>query len=119
MRPIAKTTILLAIQAASIAAAAAQPGDTRSRSLQLAARSQLGILEFCRSQGMVEAAAVAAQQRLVAATGPLGQPEQEAGRAGFLAFDGNQGTFAQSASAQGLTLKSACESRAAVAMAIR
>lgn len=114
-------TILMAFQAPNVATA--QPGDERARSLQLAARNQLGLLEYCRAQGMVDEKVVSTQREMVQrlsgspASNPVDSPEEASGRAGFLAFGERQGRFDESAAAQGLTLKTACEGRAAIATA--
>lgn len=115
--------IVVALQVAAMTSAAAQPGDERSRSLQLAALNELGILEYCLAHGFVDETVVSEQREVVerlagaSASSAVGSPEEEFGRAGFLAFGGRQGRFEESALAQGLTLKAACESRAAVALA--
>lgn len=110
---------LIALQSMPIATA--QPGDDRTRSLHSAALNELGILEYCHALGLIGESAVSAQRNMIRrlagaeAVGVAGSAEREAGRAGFLAFDGRQGRFEESAAAQGVTLKTACETRAAVA----
>lgn len=72
------------------ASAAGEPGTERGRSIRTAELNQLGILEYCQAQGLVEKAVVAAQratiQRLSGplALDPAASPEELAGRAGFL-----------------------------------
>ena len=109
--------LLLALQG-SVAAAAAQPGDQRSRSVHEAALNELGILEYCHAEGLVDDGVVSAQREAIQRSPGVpasGSAEEASGRAGFLDFEGRQGRFVESALAQGLTLKTACEMRAAVA----
>lgn len=100
----------------------AQSGaDEQRQFVQLAARNELGILEYCFANGMVDQTVVSKQRDTVEhlseglALSAVGAPEEEFGRGGILAFGQPQGRFEESALAQGLTLKTACESRAAVA----
>ena len=84
------------------------------RSLHIAEHSQLGLVMYCRDKGLVGDAAVAAQQRRVAALPPLpvenlGKSEQAEGQRGIIAFIKPQATFADSVKAAGVTVKSRCE----------
>ena len=68
---------------------------------------------------MVDDQVVFAKRKLIQHSSELqaleigGSLEEEAGRAGFLAFGEHQGRFVDSATAQGVTLKTACQIRAA------
>lgn len=115
--------VALAAGMAFQAAAVAQPlGDERRQSVQLAAQNELRILEYCNGKGMVDETVVSKQRQTVLrfsaglASSAVGALEEEFRRAGFLAFGQRQGRFEESTLAQGLTLKTACESRAAVAL---
>ena len=124
-KPALTLIALASVQAATIPNAAAQPADERARYVQMAAHSQLGILEYCHTLGLVDDTAVAAQKRAIErlpkppGSNDAGHLEQEAGRAGLLAFGTIQVRFDESSQAQGFTLKTACEGRAALAISVR
>lgn len=109
---------------ACVALAAAQPAAAQDavaahrspeilRSMHLAARNQLGILQYCASQGAVGEDVVALQRQAMTALPPApeaGLAEAEAaGRRGMVAFDGSEVTFAAAANARGLRVDANCK----------
>ena len=85
-----------------------------ARSRQMAERSQLGLVAYCRDQGLANDETVALQRRRVDALpklepGGLGEFEETAGRSGMIAFATPQAALEASAKASGITLKSKCE----------
>ena len=112
----------LAIPALACVVAVAQPAAAQVaahrspeilRSLHLAARNQLGILEYCAAQGAVGEDVVALQRQAVSTLPPApdaGLVEAEAaGRRGMIAFDGSEVTFAAAANARGLRVEANCK----------
>ena len=96
--------------------AAAQPpwrSDAAMQSRSVAERNHLGLLEFCRREGLIDERAVTLQRQMVANLPAVPGNDVEAeGRQGLIVFDGRQTTFAQSAQAQGVTLRFSCEQTA-------
>ena len=112
---------LCAVAAQGAAASRAQQPDEHLRSQHMAERNRLGLLAFCREQGLAGEDALTAQRRAVERLPPaqdatLGDEEEAAGRLGYLAFGRRQGRLADSASAQGTSLRWACKDLAAVAI---
>lgn len=98
-------------------AATAQPGlaDRRTeeivRSLRLAERNQLGILQYCRASGAVSEEVVALQRAaLLPGAGFAGLDEAEAeGRQRIVAFADSKVSIAAAASGEGMTVASRCK----------
>ena len=106
------------VVAAAQPAAAQDPVATRRspeilRSMHLAARNQLGILQYCVAQGAVGEDVVALQRQAVGALPPApenGLAEAEAaGRRGMVSFDGSEVAFAAAANARGLRVEANCK----------
>lgn len=81
--------------------------------LQLAAANQLGVIEYCQSQGFVDSATVDAQKKITAtlpaATDSSGLDDAEsAGKQGTLVVGSNQITLASAASSKGTTVQALC-----------
>lgn len=98
----------------------AADADMRNQARHRGARNELGVLLYCRDQGLADDAAVSALQRRIDALPPatpagMGKQEEADGRSGYLAFDGRQAPFAASASAQGISVATACAVRVAQA----
>ncbi len=96
--------------------------DMRNQVLHQGARNELGLLIYCQGLGLADQAAVAAQRRRIDALPPtipadIGEQEEADGRLGYLAFDGRQALFAVSASAQGISIATACAVRSSMALA--
>ena len=95
--------------------AAAQPGTSPAvrESRSIAERNHLGLLEYCHQQGFVGEDAITLQRHVVDSLPPTNGADVEAeGRKGVIAFEVAQATFAQSAAAQGITIKFSCEQTA-------
>ena len=102
---------------------AAEP-DLRNQVRHQGARNELGLLIYCQDQGLADQAAVAAQKRSIELLPPatlasVGEQEEADGRLGYLAFDGRQGLFTASASAQGISIATACAMRSSLALSRR
>ena len=118
--------VLVGIGSAAVivsASRAAEP-DVRNQVRHQGARNELGLLIYCQDQGLADKAAVNAQKRSIEALPPatpasVGEQEEADGRSGYLAFDGRQGLFAASASAQGLSIATACAMRSSLALSRR
>ena len=85
------------------------------RSLQMAERNQLGLLRYCQERGLVGAAVVATQERLIAllpSDPGLGGTEEAAGRSGMIAFATPQASFVDDAKAKGVSVRYSCEQAA-------
>ena len=111
---VAATLLFTANAAMAQLPAPGQRSETIIRSLHLAARNQLGLLEYCRAQGIIPEDVVAIQRRTVeslpaAPANALGEAEEAAGRSGNIVFLRPQATLAESAGAQGITVKAKCE----------
>lgn len=98
--------------------------DVRNQARHQGARNGLGLLIYCQDQGLADQAAVSAQKLYIEALPPatpasVGDQEEADGRLGYLAFDGRQGLFTASASAQGISIVTACAIRSSMALARR
>lgn len=118
MRP-----LLLAAFGAILAGAApaptqpsAAPGPRTAetlRSLHLAGRNLLGILQYCQAQGLVGADAVDRQRELLRRAPPADVPGldamEEAGRQGIVAFMDSRVPIADAARAEGILVGTRCQ----------
>ena len=111
MAPAFACAIVAALPAAAQVEAHRSPEILRS--MHLAARNQLGILQYCASQGVVGEDVVALQRQALGALPPApdaGLAEAEAaGRRGMVAFDGSEVAFAAAANARGLQVDANCK----------
>ena len=97
--------------------ALAQPGPARTaeslRSLHLAGRNLLGILQYCQAQGFVGPGAVEAQRDLLRRVPPAPVPEaqeaEEAGQQGIVAFLESRVPIAVAAQAEGILVETRCQ----------
>ena len=102
-------------------AAAQSPPSARSlphseetlKSLHLAERNQLGILQYCQAMGAIPAEIVALQREAVKLLPPAtvaGADEAEAvGKRGMVAFGTSQSTFEEAAKGEGIPPASRCK----------
>ena len=108
-------TIIALVGILPVAAMAQRPGRSEAavQSRSIAERNHLGLLEYCRGQGMIGDEAVILQRRLVTSLPAVpGQDVEAAGRQGLIVFETSQATFTQSAAAQGITVRFSCEQTA-------
>ncbi len=91
------------------------------RMMHLAARNQLGVLEFCQGQGSVGQDVVDQQRKLMAllpAAQVDGLDEAEAnGKRGIVVFAGSQTSLADAAQAQNTTVEAMCKQMGALIQA--
>jgi hypothetical protein len=85
-----------------------------ARMLQLAARNQLGVLEYCQDQGSIGADPVALQRRMLTMLPPPQQQDglddaEAAGKRGVVQFGGSQVPIADAAKPQGTTADAMCK----------
>ena len=84
-----------------------------ARSLRIAERNVLGLLQYCQQAGLVSAEAIEQQRLNLAALSPTkddatGVAEEAAGRLGVIAFEEGRTTFAGDAAAQGISVAYSC-----------
>lgn len=94
--------------------AASHQSEEIVRSMHLAARNQLGILQYCQAQGAVGEDVVALQRQALGALPPTAQvggleEAEAAGKRGMIAFDGSEVPFAVAAGARGLRVRTNCK----------
>ena len=107
-----RTTMLAAVIVPLGAVAAAAQSDPMHM-LHLAAANQLGVIEYCQSQGWVDSATVDAQKKisasLPASNDSTGIDDAEStGKDGTLLVGGNKMTLASAASTKGTTVQAIC-----------
>ncbi len=118
MRSVVPFTLILVL-GGTAAAAAQQPfrgtPETR-RSLHLAGRNVLGILQYCQAHGHIGPEAAAAQRALLRKTPPadmLGLDEaEEAGRQGIVAFLDSRVPVEDATRAEGILVGTRCRGMA-------
>ena len=111
----------IGLAAVIVSASRAAESDVRNQVRHQGARNELGLLIYCQDQGLADQAAVLAQKRSIDALPPAtpastGEQEEADGRLGYVAFDGRQGLFTASASAQGISMATACAMRSSRAL---
>ena len=83
------------------------------RSLHLAERNQLGILQYCQAMGVISAEIVALQRdavkQLPAATVAGVDEAEAAGKRGIVAFGTSQSTFEEAAKGEGMPAALRCK----------
>jgi hypothetical protein len=100
---------------AAFAQTADAPGETTldAAATYQAARNQLGILQFCQTQGHTGAEAVEAQTQLLAmipaGDEAAGASAEQAGAEGTVSVGETQITLAEAAEAQGTTVEATCQ----------
>lgn len=81
--------------------------------MQLAARNQLGVLEYCQAHGAIDADTVQLQRRQIAAMPRMAVPgldqAEAAGRQGIVQAGGQGVSLEQAAQSQGTTVAALCE----------
>ncbi len=80
----------------------------------LSERNQLGLLQFCVDQHLVDADVVTLRLRALARLGTAnpttdGDAEEAAGRRGVIAFTTSRTSFVDDAKGQGISLRYSCE----------
>ncbi len=106
-------TIILASAIVPFWSVSALAQGDQMHMLYLAAANQLGVIEYCQSQGFVDSATVDAQKKiqtaLPAATDTTGIDDAESvGKQGTILANGNKVTLAQAASSKGTTIQAIC-----------
>ena len=83
------------------------------KTMHLAARNQLGIIEYCQSQGSVGADVVALQKRMLGMLPPAQvdglDAAEDAGKKGMVQFAGNSVDIKDAAKAQNTTPDAMCK----------
>lgn len=86
------------------------------KTLTLAGRNQLGVMEFCRAQGSVGGDVVELQRKMLGLFPPVqvdGLAEaEELGKRGVVSFAGSQTELAAAAESQGTTVDAMCKKMA-------
>ena len=84
-----------------------------AKMMQLAARNQLGIIEYCKDQGSVGDDVVALQKRMLTMLPPAQvdglEAAEAAGRKGLVQFGGNEVDIKQAAQGQNTTPDAMCK----------
>lgn len=116
-RPIvAALAVLLPVSAVAQGQAPAEGQAEMMKTLALAGRNQLGVLEYCRAQGSVGADVLDLQRRalnLLPTVQVDGLAEAEAlGKRGVVSFAGSQTELSAAAKAQGTTVDAMCKKMA-------
>ena len=116
-RPFAAAlVVLLPVSAVAQGQVPAEGQAEMMKTLALAGRNQLGVLEFCRAQGSVGADVVDLQRRALGLLPPVqvdGLADAEAlGQRGVVSFAGSQTELSAAAKAQGTTMDAMCKKMA-------
>lgn len=110
IRPIA---LALGVSFAPLAALAQTADAPDAAATYEAALNQLGILQYCQTQGFTGAEAVEAQSQLIglipAGDEAAGQAAQQAGAEGTVSVGSTQITLAEAAESQGSTVEATCQ----------
>lgn len=112
----AALAVLLPLSAAAQSQVPAGGQEEMLKTLALAGRNQLGVLEFCRAQGSVGADVVDLQRKVLGLLPSVqvdGLADAEAlGKRGVVSFAGSQTELATAAKAQGTTVDTMCKKMA-------
>ena len=116
-RPFAAVlAVLLPVSAVAQGQMPAEGQAEMMKTLTLAGRNQLGVLEFCRAQGSVGGDVVDLQRRALSLLPPVqvdGLADAEAlGRRGVVSFAGSQTELAAAAKSQSTTVDAMCKKMA-------
>ena len=116
-RPFAAAlVVLLPVSAVAQGQVPAEGQAEMMKTLTLAGRNQLGVLEFCRAQGSVGNDVVDLQRRALSLLPPVqvdGLADAEAlGKRGVVSFAGSQTELSAAAKAQGTTVDAMCKKMA-------
>lgn len=116
-RPFAAAlAVLLPVSAVAQGQVPAEGQAEMMKTLTLAGRNQLGVLEFCRAQGSVGNDVVDLQRRALSLLPPVqvdGLADAEAlGKRGVVSFAGSQTELSAAAKAQGTTVDAMCKKMA-------
>lgn len=112
----AAVAVLLPLSSVAQGQAPAEGQTEMLKTLALAGRNQLGVLEFCRAQGSVGGDVVELQRKMLGLFPPVqvdGLAEAEAlGTRGVVSFAGSQTELAAAATSQGTTVDAMCKKMA-------